>query len=395
MNTIQVQILVFKCRKILTFSDSEEEQEEEEGKRIAKSRRYQSFPKSVAVAAVKPTAVETGNTQLTVGPDTKSRNSHEDEGQVKQQNHESLKSRPSQAFYVDLHSPVVKTPETQVERQINISDIVDMDDKNDSGNNSASPQNRSALSTGKRTNASSERSGSRNISFELNQSDLSNYSADSASRRRPSSESGLHSRSISSRSRSASPPKPCTSQNSYDLIPNNTDNHLEMLGVLHDTSKALANTEEKQEGIVDSPSRERSPPRPISAFFVDAVGKKDHAYFPQFQPPRNFETRVETVTHISEYNYGVPVVESSPKAAGTKKGVVHFTPSDRRVANRKSASGARNRDERIRVCVRKRPLWKKESKRQEADIVTTQDCDIVVVEESKVTIDLSKCMQKV
>ena len=90
---------VFKCRKILTFSDSEEEQEEEE-KRSAKSKQYQSFPKSVAVAAVKPTAVDRGNTQLTVGPDTKSRNSHEDVGQVKQQNHESPKSKPSQAFYV-------------------------------------------------------------------------------------------------------------------------------------------------------------------------------------------------------------------------------------------------------------------------------------------------------
>ena len=160
----------------------------------------------------------------------------------------------------DLHSPIVKTPETQIERQNNISDIVDMDDKNDSGNNSASTQSRSALSTGKRTNASSERSGSRNISFELNHSDLSNYSADSSSRRRPSSESGLHSRSISSRSRSASPPKPCTSQNSCDPVHNNTDNHLEMFSELHDTSKALANAEEKQEVIVDSPSRQRSPP---------------------------------------------------------------------------------------------------------------------------------------
>ena len=115
---------------------------------------------------------------------------------------------------------------------------------------------------------------------------------------------------------------------------------------------------------------------------------------PQFQPPRKFETRVETVVHTSEYNYGVPGVESSPKAAGTKNGV-NFTPSDRRGTNRKSVSGARNRDERIRVCVRKRPLLKKESKRQEADIITTQDDDVVMVEESKVTIDLSKYIQKV
>ena len=379
---------VFKCRKILTFSDSEEEEDEQglEGK------QEQNSPKPVAVAAVKPTTAETGNNQSTTGPGVKVADSTKDEAKVKQQAHVCHKPKPPRVFYVDLESPcpAVRTPETQVERQIDIGDMVDMDDKNDSGNSSASTQYRSAFSTTKRTNASSGRPGSRNISFELNQSDLSNYSADSASRRPPSSESGLYSRSISSRSRSASPPKPCASQNSYDLAYNNTDSHLETLGEQNDVSKNMIRTEDNQDIIVGSPSRDRSPPRPISAFFVDAVTQKDHAYFPQFQPPKKFETHVETVVHNSEYDYGVPGLDSSPKTS-----VINFTSSDRRSMNRKPVSRSRNRDERIRVCVRKRPLLKKELKRQEADIVTTQDSDAVVVEESKVTIDLSKYIQKV
>ena len=384
---------VFKCRKVLTFSDSEEEEEVD----TRKDKRESNISKPLAVAEVKPKATGQGNTLVVIEREVRSLNVVKDSAQNQQVQSVTPKRRPPEKFYVDLKTdfPVPKTPETQIEKEFDISEIVDMDDKNDSGNNSASTQNKTS-SSGRRTNASSERSRCRNISFELDRSDISNCSMNSEDRRRPSSESGLYSRSISSRSRSASPPKRCFSQNSDELANDENKKDVPEIPVeFQRSSETIPNDEEHTAQGLESTESQKSPPRAIGAFFVDGIAHKDHAYFPQIQPPKKFATRVETVVHNSEYNYGIPGLVSSPKNSEAKSGVVNFTSSDRKVTSRKPSGVARNRDERIRVCVRKRPLLKKESKRQETDVVTVQNPDVVVVEESKVTIDLSKYVQKV
>ena len=383
---------VFRCRKILTFSDSEEEEEVH----TSRDNRESNISKPSAIAADKQTDGQR-NTRVVIEREVRTLKVVKDPAQNQQVQHASPKRRPAEKFYVDLKTdfPVPKTPETQIEKQIDISEIIDMDDKNDSGNNSASTQNKTS-SSGRRTNASSERSRSRNISFELDRSDVSNYSMNSEDRRRPSSESGLYSRSISSRSRSASPPKRCFSQNSDELANDGNKNDAAEIPMEFQRSPETRPNDKEHTGHgLESSDNQTSPPRPIGAFFVDGIAHRDHAYFPQIQPPKKFETRIETVVHNSEYNYGIPGQESSPKTPEAKSGVVNFTSSDRNVTGKKASGVARNRDERIRVCVRKRPLLKKESKRLETDVVTAQNPDAVVVEESKVTIDLSKYIQKV
>ncbi|KAM3867486.1 kinesin-like protein KIF24 [Diretmus argenteus] len=71
-------------------------------------------------------------------------------------------------------------------------------------------------------------------------------------------------------------------------------------------------------------------------------------------------------TRTAGYNYGLPL--SSPPAP-----------------NKKQAG-----DQRISVCVRKRPLTHAENRRGEADVVTTQDRECVMVNESKEAVDLAQ-----
>ena len=52
-------------------------------------------------------------------------------------------------------------------------------------------------------------------------------------------------------------------------------------------------------------------------------------------------------------------------------------------------------EDRIRVCVRKRPLTAREAKRNEPDIVRIRSHQTVVVEELKVAVDLKKFIQQV
>ncbi|KAJ3299791.1 Kinesin-like protein kif24 [Borealophlyctis nickersoniae] len=71
--------------------------------------------------------------------------------------------------------------------------------------------------------------------------------------------------------------------------------------------------------------------------------------------------------------YGIPI-----------SGATHQQSSSR--ANSKSADYT----ERIRVCVRKRPLSKKESRKSEADIVTVNGRRTILIDEPKVKVDLTK-----
>ncbi len=391
---------IFKCRKILTFSDSDEDEVE----------KALSKPKNVAVAAVKPTAV----TQI---KPMQSNHKQEQETQpLKQQPSQSEPSKkPPHAFYVDFNHPNQKEPETQMERisgndsEASQSSNLNVTNKNDSGNNSALSNQTPSLGSSKiaLSNEHSRSELKSRQSYELNHSNLS---ADShESRQRPSSESGLHSRSISSRSRSASPPKPVSaSQNSNEHMSNDnefyhnayTDNHFEMISEIQQSfSRVSSMNEENVSQSSDVRNYNfKSPGHPVGAFFIDTKTETEHAYFPTFHPPKKAETRVETVVHNLEYNYGVPSQPTKSNTSpggktdsGLKTGIIHFTSSSQNVLR----SNSHHLDERIRVCVRKRPFVKREVKRQEVDIVSVQDNDAVIVEEAKVTIDLSKYIQRV
>ena len=358
---------IFKCRKALTFSDSEEEKDGEEffvGNVLSEQRE--------------------ATTSRLRGD---SRDQHST-NQVEQKKNDQLrlasrKHKPPEVFYVDLKAPVPRARETDHVAQPDVDDY----SRRDSGNNSASTPNRTNSSFVTKRCHSLELSASKRAnSFEMNRSNTSMYSTESLSKKPPSSESGLHSRSISSRSRSASPPKNRASQRSFDgSYESNSDLNPGAGGEVHLAPRHLQGSGQ------DVESKAKSSQQPASALFVDAFGLKDgteSAYFPQFQPPPKSEPRVETIVHTSAYNYGVPGLHASPKASSSKA-----TMSPGRKG--KKESFARNREERIRVCVRKRPPLKKELKRQEADVVTVQDEDTIVVEESKVTIDLSKYIQQV
>ena len=108
-----------------------------------------------------------------------------------------------------------------------------------------------------------------------------------------------------------------------------------------------------------------------SAFYGPfAIDRKDeHAYFPSehFSPQ---EARRERICH-SAYNYGVP--SSVDNKLGSQK----------------------LQKPNIKVVVRKRPMTKKEFKRQEVDIVEMQENGGVVLQELKVAVDLSKYIQEV
>ena len=101
-----------------------------------------------------------------------------------------------------------------------------------------------------------------------------------------------------------------------------------------------------------------------------------HAYFPvpKSPPPEKKITYVETVIHSAGYNYGLPNTQ---------------------VRSPGSASNGAGQVERIKVCVRKRPLLSREMKLQEVDIVKMTERHIVAVEEVKLAVDLTKFLQKV
>ena len=80
------------------------------------------------------------------------------------------------------------------------------------------------------------------------------------------------------------------------------------------------------------------------------------------------------VYHTAAYNYGVPRLRVSPH---------HDTASPR----------ARN--DRIRVCVRKRPRTANELKHNDPDVVTVSSPGRVVINELKSAFNLSRYLQKV
>ena len=120
---------------------------------------------------------------------------------------------------------------------------------------------------------------------------------------------------------------------------------------------------------VAPPSTAKPPPR---ARPPETASAETHAYFPPPPaPPR--EPPVETIYHDAGYDYGLP-------------NAAHVTP-------RSTERG--DPLERIRVCVRKRPLLQRERNRKDVDAVRVVDSRTVSVSEDKVAVDLTKYIQKV
>lgn len=77
------------------------------------------------------------------------------------------------------------------------------------------------------------------------------------------------------------------------------------------------------------------------------------------------------------------------------KGYNYGVPSNRdSVKSKVRASGRLTKDERIRVCVRKRPLSRREIRSSEQDIVTAESTTTVVIKEPKVAVDLTAFTMK-
>ena len=96
-----------------------------------------------------------------------------------------------------------------------------------------------------------------------------------------------------------------------------------------------------------------------------------HAYF----QPEESVPLVEKVYHNRGYNYGVPSIISNGSIS--------------------SETTVINDCEKIRVCVRKRPLNSREVKLQELDVIDIPDTGSVIVHEAKVTVDLKNYIQQV
>jgi hypothetical protein len=82
------------------------------------------------------------------------------------------------------------------------------------------------------------------------------------------------------------------------------------------------------------------------------------------------------------YNYGVPSSRESSASSSSKAKV------------RASGRGV-TKDDRIRVCVRKRPLSRREIRASDADIVEATSTSSVLVKEPKVAVDLTAFTMKV
>ena len=103
--------------------------------------------------------------------------------------------------------------------------------------------------------------------------------------------------------------------------------------------------------------------------------------------PGNVE--VQVVEHDrTAYNYGVP--SASPATQQRSRTGLRLATSFASQTGKGSMV-----EERIRVCVRKRPLNQKEWKAGEEEAVTTDGSSTVLVKERKLTVDLTKIVQVV
>lgn len=83
-------------------------------------------------------------------------------------------------------------------------------------------------------------------------------------------------------------------------------------------------------------------------------------------PSRGSKISVERVRHSEGYNYGLPRSKVRSKLPSTKN----------------------SKDEKIRVCIRKRPLNRREAKTGDDDIVQVETTNMLIVNEPKLAVDL-------
>ncbi|KAJ8285511.1 hypothetical protein GJAV_G00027650 [Gymnothorax javanicus] len=107
-------------------------------------------------------------------------------------------------------------------------------------------------------------------------------------------------------------------------------------------------------------------------------------------PHGNCSNRVRTERRWAELSCRKSLLEQAPvyqvqRAHGYNYGLPMTSPS----SSTRSSSG-RAGAERIRVCVRKRPLSRAEEKRGEADVITVRDGGSVLVHEQKEAVDLTQ-----
>jgi hypothetical protein len=92
------------------------------------------------------------------------------------------------------------------------------------------------------------------------------------------------------------------------------------------------------------------------------------------------------VYHTDGYNYGLPQDLPTPRGMAS-------TPQS--VANVVCRSVRDSSADRIKVCVRKRPMTTREVNANDQDVVTVQGPRSVVVEELKTSVDTKKYVQQV
>ena len=143
----------------------------------------------------------------------------------------------------------------------------------------------------------------------------------------------------------------------------------------------------KQHSLSSHSSTAVSSQHTKSAFFIEPLRTVkstentgvSHAYFPPKNTPSEIkEIPVEKVFHNTQYNYGVP---------NSASGVVETFKNVR--------TPYKGSNQKICVCVRKRPLTVREVKRQEVDVIQVTGRHNLIVEENKLALDLTRFVQQV
>ena len=142
--------------------------------------------------------------------------------------------------------------------------------------------------------------------------------------------------------------------------------YLEMLEFMSDSSQSDSGELLSQSPDNDSGARPNRIVAPAPTFSSKVPRKASPA------------ERVRHQAKSKGYNYGVPGNTSGDS-----------------VKPKVRASGRPSRDEKIRVCVRKRPLSRRESRASDPDIIEACHTTTVIVKEPKVSVDLTAFTMKV
>ncbi|XP_069482941.1 kinesin-like protein KIF24 [Ambystoma mexicanum] len=96
------------------------------------------------------------------------------------------------------------------------------------------------------------------------------------------------------------------------------------------------------------------------------------------------ETLADVTTHVGEHD--APIIQRVPHSSGYNYGVPHSCIRANNTENEGPWAGS----DKIRVCVRKRPLGLREERRGEMNVVTVEDKETVLIHEKKEAVDLKQ-----